>query len=167
MNIFQMIRDGYFGQRLRARETNPNQAASITTSKKENHADSLAQGITLSIEALIWLEEQKERDAIKAAVETGGFSDLAPMSCDQLGDELRGFMAFGFSNESIASKSFGEVAAYAPFPSRVELIQTERIHQFFVYKGCGQTSKQEVKNTMNPPREDYDQRVEGVFFGGK
>lgn len=134
MSILQMIRDSYFGQLLRVRETNPTQAASTTTS----HADSLAQGITLSIQALIRHEEQKARDAIKATVAAGGYSDLALMSCDELGNELRSFMAFRFSNENIASKNFGEIAAYAPFPSRAELIQAEGIYRFFVYKGCGQ-----------------------------
>ncbi len=61
------------------------------------------------------------------------------MNCDQLGNELRSYCAWGFSNEELAARSFEELQSYHVTDSDKEreeyyTDEAELLHQFFTTK---------------------------------
>lgn len=101
----------------------------ITTQQEKN--DKKAPSLSNTTENI----ENKELKDIKPKN-----NDLSKKSCQELGQHLRWFMRFNFSNNDISKRPFYQLASYAPIHDvddyKHECEEAEEVYDAFMSKGC-------------------------------
>ena len=72
-------------------------------------------------------------------------------SCQDLGNFLRSFIAFNFSNQHLSSYTFPElVVQFAPrSPTRAEVNEALVVYSIFQQKKCGDSKEELMNSTRN------------------